>query len=68
MSERRLEELEVKVAFVEHHLAQLDELVRGCVDALDGLQREIRELREERSTASERGGLLDEVPPHHGKL
>jgi uncharacterized coiled-coil protein SlyX len=65
MSERRFEDLEVKVAFLEHHLAELDVVLRAQADRLGVLQAELVAIRDERQWAATRGGLAEEVPPHH---
>ena len=63
----RLTDLEIKIAFVERHVAQLDELVRDMVDGLADLRVELARLREmqEAPATSVRGSLEEEVPPHH---
>jgi uncharacterized coiled-coil protein SlyX len=63
--EQRVEDLEVKLAFMEHHVAQLDELVRGCFARIDQLEAELSALRQQTSAASVRGSLVEELPPHH---
>lgn len=68
MDERRFEDLEVKVAFLEHHLAELDGVLRVQADRIAALQAELVALREDRSWTSARGGLAEEVPPHHERL
>ncbi len=59
---RRLEQLEVKVAFVEHTVAQLDEVLRQMRDQLEVMQRDIVSLREQQ--ASLMPPLEDGKPPH----
>lgn len=66
--ERRLEDLEVKLAFVERHLEELDQLVRGTLDAMDALRREVKTIRDQKDVVSARGPLEEEVPPHHDRL
>lgn len=61
----RLVDLEVKIAFVEQHVAVLDQLVREGLDALARLQRELHEVRTELDVASVRGDPGAERPPHH---
>lgn len=63
--EKRIEELEIKLAFVEKHLADLDGIVRETLDAMETLQRELRQVRVELDVASELGDPGVERPPHH---
>lgn len=63
--ERRIEDLEVKLAFVEKHVSELDELVREMADAIVTLGRELAQVRAQLDVASETGSLGDERPPHH---
>lgn len=59
----RLEALEVKVAFQEHTIAQLDEVVRELADRLQALDEQLRSLREEWN--NNQPGPIDEKPPHY---
>lgn len=61
----RLTTLEVKIAYIEHQVAQLDAVLRQTIDGLEGLRREVGALLEDRNVASVRGSLEEEVPPHH---
>ena len=60
--ERRLEELEVKVAFVEHTVTQLDDVIRAMRLTLEEMQRDIVALREQQ--ASLLPPVEDAKPPH----
>ncbi len=64
----RLTNLEEQFAFLERHVAQLDEVVREVYDRVDGLTREISQMREEiqerGNTEEEARTLEDEKPPH----
>jgi SlyX protein len=60
--ERRMEEVEVKVAYLENLIEELDAVVRLQADRLDALQREIVELRDELPGGE---ALEDERPPHY---
>ena len=66
--QRRVEELEVKVAYLERNLAELDEVVREMADHNARLVREVKQLAE-RVAASSQGGDVDperyQVPPHY---
>lgn len=64
----RIEDLEVKVAFLEHTLSQLDEVVRELADDNVALKRQVVELTE-RVKAASQGADIDasphQVPPHY---
>jgi uncharacterized coiled-coil protein SlyX len=63
--EDRIMDVEIKLAFLEHHTAQLDEMLRAALDRLEAMEAELSALREQGGSASERGTLAEEVPPHH---
>lgn len=65
--DERTEALEVKVAYLEHQIAQLDELVRELFGTVDGLRDELRRVREERGEADDGDSfdLVAERPPHY---
>jgi uncharacterized coiled-coil protein SlyX len=64
MPDARITDLEVKFAFQEHALRELDDVLRALMDRVDQLQREVDELRsEQRSTLP---ANVDEKPPHYG--
>lgn len=65
--ERRVEDLEVRLAFLARDLEALDGVVRESVDALRAVERALHELREASSGVSERASDSIEVPPHHGR-
>ena len=58
----RITELEVKVAFQEHQLAELDDVIRQLRDQLDTLTREVSELREQMPETDEEKW---QKPPHY---
>lgn len=68
--EDRLMDLEIKVAFVERQIAELDEVVREAVDAMGTLRAELERIREtvKAGPVEPNNDLLDEVPPHYGRL
>lgn len=65
--EVRLTDVEIRIAFLERSLSQLDDVVRGLADQMDLLRRELRELRETLGTeqVTFRASALDDVPPHY---
>jgi uncharacterized coiled-coil protein SlyX len=59
---KRTEELEVKIAYLEKLIADLDEVVREQGDRIATLSRDVREMREEILPV----GPEDlEAPPHY---
>lgn len=60
----RMTKLEIRVAFLEKTLEDLDGVVRDLSTQLDGLRREVKSLREER-VPSELPPPEAEVPPHY---
>lgn len=66
--EDRLMNLEVKLAFLENHVAELDTLLAKYIERVRILEHELAELRESRSKNIVRGTLEEERPPHHEKL
>jgi uncharacterized coiled-coil protein SlyX len=60
----RVEDLEVKVAFLERDLRELDDVVRDLVGRIIRMETELNSLRERVEPASVHGGLEEEVPPH----
>ena len=64
----RVTDLEVKVAFQERHIAELDEVVRVAVDQIRRLEKEFFELQRQMNTREGGNDLKDEEPPHYGKL
>jgi uncharacterized coiled-coil protein SlyX len=63
----RTEDIEVKLSFLEHLVAELDDLVRRQHARIDDLERDLRELRGEVGAAAVRGGPEEERPPHHDR-
>ena len=66
--DERFTNLEVKVAFLEHHVEQLDELVRVALTRLEKMESEIKGLREQLAEGAKLGSPEEEVPPHHVRL
>lgn len=63
----RVNELEVKLAFAEDMLDALNATVYRQQQAIERLQREMKELREQVAAAApgEFRSLRDEIPPHY---
>lgn len=64
----RLLDLEIKVAFLEHQLAELDGLVRELFAANADLRKElgaVKESKEEGSLTFGEGGPGFDKPPHY---
>lgn len=63
----RIMELEVKIAYVENTVAELDTVVRSLGDRLDAMQRDLKTMREQLDEAQQDGPLniKEEVPPHY---
>jgi uncharacterized coiled-coil protein SlyX len=65
MLEDRVQDLEIKLAFQDKLIADLDALVRGFGDRLDTLHRELGELKKTIVSPPLPGGPLDDPPPHY---
>jgi SlyX protein len=65
--EARINELEVKLSFAEDLLEQINLTVFRQQQQIEGLQRELRALREQMlaSLPAESRSLRDEIPPHY---
>ena len=63
--EGRIEELEIKLAFQDHKIAALDELVRSLADRLDKTQRDLTELQQTVKSPEVPVGPASELPPHY---
>lgn len=60
--EERIVELEVRLAYQDKLIADLDEVLRSFVARVEMLEREVRELKQ---TAVTQVGPPDETPPHY---
>lgn len=61
--QKRLEDLEIKVAFQEHTIAELDGVIQQLAKDIERLARQLRELQEEH--AASREPPINEKPPHY---
>lgn len=67
MSDARIEKIEERIAWLEHHVAQQDKAMLEMAQRLDRQQAELVRLREREARVSE-GGAADmshERPPHY---
>lgn len=64
MSPAELEALQSRMAWLERHLAELDDVVRVMADEIRALQAEVVSLRERPSDPDGNPGGW-EVPPHY---
>jgi uncharacterized coiled-coil protein SlyX len=58
-------DLEVRIAYQDRVIADLDALVRGFATRLDAAERELRQLREALRSPELPGGPANEPPPHY---
>ena len=65
MPEDRLDELEIKLAFQDKLIRDLDALVRAFGDRLDKAERELAQLREALRSPQLPLGAPNEPPPHY---
>lgn len=65
--ERRLTELEIKASFAEDLVDSLNLVIVRQQQDIDGLVREITQLRDQLERAPSGGprSLMDELPPHY---
>ncbi|MFT5679441.1 MAG: putative coiled-coil protein SlyX [Myxococcota bacterium] len=65
--EKRLEDLEVRMAFLEKGLGDLDQVIQQLAGELDHMRHTTAQLREQLQSDSLtiRGDPMDEVPPHY---
>ncbi len=61
-AEARITELEVKLAFQEHTIAQLDEELQKTIARLQDLDERLKQLRAEHESSQQ---PLDNPPPPH---
>ena len=57
--------LEVKVAFQEHQIGELNEVIREMADRIEELQRDLRALVHTVSSQEKLGDQKNERPPHY---
>ena len=73
MTDNRVTDLEIRLAFLEDSLNTLDQVVRDLGDSIDAIRREMSDLREAQiaqahdgtQTLSNNERMLNEKPPHY---
>ena len=65
MPEDRLDELEIKLAFQDKLIRDLDALVREFADRLDKAERRITQLEATVRTGEPQVGPANDPPPHY---
>ncbi len=61
--QERITELEVKVAFQEHQLSELDGVIQTLRNELDQLRHEVKEIREQADAPESEDA--HQPPPHY---
>ena len=61
----RLVELEIKVAYQEQLIRELDTLVRTFGDRLDEITRELKQLKQAVRSPEVAAGPANDKPPHY---
>jgi SlyX protein len=63
--EDRIIELEVRLAYQDKLLSDLDEVVQALAKRLEAQERELQQLKEALAEAPNPIGPVDETPPHY---
>lgn len=63
--QERMTSLEVKVAFIENQIMELDGVIRDLASRLGALIEEFETVKQETQGSMEERGLGDEKPPHY---
>jgi SlyX protein len=63
--EERIIELEVRVAYQDKIIADLDEVLRAFTSQVEALQRELVELKQMIKDDQPEIGPADDAPPHY---
>jgi SlyX protein len=63
--ENRIVELEIKVAYQDRLIADLDGVVKQFADRVELLERRIKELEDTAKNPPEHIGPADDPPPHY---
>ena len=72
MTNDRITDLEIRLAFLEDSLTTLDQVVRNLGDSIDVIRREMSDLREAQLAQAHDGTslstnerMLNDKPPHY---
>ena len=65
MFEERMQDLEIKLAFQDKLVRELDELVRALADRLTAAERELKTLKDAIVSPAPPVGAANEPPPHY---
>jgi uncharacterized coiled-coil protein SlyX len=65
VADDRIVDLEIKLAYQDRVISELDALVRGFGVRLDELQRELRQLKDTLRSPEGPVGGANEPPPHY---
>ena len=60
-----IEDMQVKMAFLEKNLMDLDGVVRELYDRIEGLERDLASVRSTVEEQQLEGGLAANKPPHY---
>lgn len=64
--ERRVEDLEIKIAFLEQHIEELSGVIREFADRVVSQERELQALKEQMELNGVASATGHEKPPHYG--
>jgi uncharacterized coiled-coil protein SlyX len=63
--DERVMNLEVKLAFQEHQIGELNEVIREMADAIEELKRDLGSIIQTVNSQQELGDQKNERPPHY---
>lgn len=67
MSDLRIQDLQIKLAFLERHIEEQDKVIHALRSSLEKLERRVRQIDDRTANASSESGTspADEKPPHY---